>query len=403
VVETERAPLGAWRFVVWFGVIALLGDILYEGARSITGPLLAHLGASALLVGVVTGIGETAALLLRLISGPMADRSGRFWEWTIAGYAITVVSVPTLGLASALWVACGLVVLERVGKAVRAPAKDTLLSHATAATGRGKGFAVHEAIDQFGALLGPLIVAGVLAVTGEDYKPALLVLAIPGLALMILVLALRRRVPNPRVYEPDAPDPSHAVGDPGSLPRVFWEYAVFTALTMAGFATFGVLSFHLVTAGLMVAAVVPLVYAAAMLVDAAAALLTGWGYDRFGPRVLISLPIVAALVPALAFTSSVGVAVLGGLAWGVVLGIQESTMRAVVADIVAPGRRATAYGIFGAVVGVAAFLGGVVSGALYEVSIPALVAVTVCFQAAAMVVLLLTLRRMGARRGGNSA
>ena len=155
-----RPRLSPWRFVVWFGVIALLGDILYEGARSITGPLLASLGASALVVGVVTGVGETAALLLRLVSGPMADRSGRFWEWTIAGYAITVVSVPLLGLASALWVACGLVILERVGKAVRAPSKDTLLSHATSATGRGKGFAVHEAIDQFGALLGPLIVGG---------------------------------------------------------------------------------------------------------------------------------------------------------------------------------------------------------------------------------------------------
>ena len=161
------------------------------------------------------------------------------------------------------------------------------------------------------------------------------------------------------------------------LPRAFWEYAVFTGLTMAGFATFGVLSFHLVTAGLLAAAAVPLVYAAAQLVDALAALLTGWGYDRFGPKVLISLPIVAATVPALAFTGNVSVAVLGSLAWGVVLGIQESTMRATVADLVGPGRRATAYGIFGAVVGVAAFLGGAVSGALYEVSIPALITVTV--------------------------
>ena len=128
--------------------------------------------------------------------------------------------------------------------------------------------------------------------------------------------------------------------------------------------------------------------------DALAALLTGWGYDRFGPKVLISLPIVAATVPALAFTGNVSVAVLGSLAWGVVLGIQESTMRATVADLVGPGRRATAYGIFGAVVGVAAFLGGAVSGALYEVSIPALITVTVAVQAAALVVLLLTLRRM---------
>jgi sugar phosphate permease len=157
--------LSPWRFVVWFGIVALFGDILYEGARSITGPLLASLGASALVVGVVTGVGETAALLLRLVSGPLADRSGNFWAWTVAGYALTVISVPTLGLTSALWVACALVILERVGKAMRAPAKDTLLSHATSVTGRGKGFAVHEVLDQFGALLGPLLVAGMLLAT----------------------------------------------------------------------------------------------------------------------------------------------------------------------------------------------------------------------------------------------
>lgn len=394
---TARPLLSPWRFVVWFGVIALLGDVLYEGARSITGPLLAHLGASALTVGIVTGVGETAALMLRLVSGPAADRSGRFWEWTIAGYAITVVSVPTLGLASALWVASGLVILERVGKAVRAPAKDTLLSHATSATGRGRGFAVHEAIDQFGALLGPLIVSGVLLLTGENYTPALLVLAFPGLGLLLLVTALRRRVPDPRVYEPHVAEAPALPGAPvvrTPLPGVFWAYAAFTALTMAGFSTFGVLGFHLVTSGLMVAAVVPLVYAGAQLVDAAAALLTGWGYDRFGPGVLVSLPIVAAVVPALAFAGVTWVAVTGCLAWGVVLGIQESTLRATVADLIGPRRRATAYGIFGAVVGSAAALGGVLSGALYDVSVPALVAVTAGIQAVALVVLLVTLRRM---------
>src|SRR3954467_15439372 len=287
-LSPRRSPTGrglsAWRFVVWFGVVALLGDIVYEGARSITGPLLAHLGASALIVGVVTGIGESAALVLRLVSGPLADRSGRFWDWTGAGYAVTVLSVPTLGLAAALWVASGLVIMERVGKALRSPAKDTLLSYATHATGRGRGFAVHEAIDQFGALIGPLLVAAVLASTGS-YKVALVILAVPGVALMVLVLMLRRRVPDPSDYEENPTPPSHTLVRQ-RLPGRFWAYAAFTSLTMAGFATFGVLSFHLVPAGLLAAAAVPLVYAAAQLVDAAAALASGWGYDRFGPAVL---------------------------------------------------------------------------------------------------------------------
>ena len=393
----DRA-LSPWRFVVWFGFVALLGDVLYEGARSITGPLLASLGASALVVGVVTGVGETAALVLRLVSGPLADRSGNFWAWAVAGYALTVLSVPTLGLATTLWLASGLVVLERVGKALRAPAKDTLLSHATAVTGRGKGFAVHEAIDQFGALLGPLLVAAMLWLTNDDYRPTLLVLAVPGVALMVLVLLLRRRVPDPgAVYEPHARPAPRAHIERVPLPRAFWEYATFTALTMSGFATFGVLSFHLVTQHLVATAVVPLVYAAAQVVDGGAALLTGWGYDRFGPKVLAALPLVTAVVPVLAFTESAAVAVAGALAWGVALGIQESTLRATVADLVGPVRRATAYGVFGAVVGGAAALGGALSGGLYDVSIPLLIGVTVAVQAVALLVLVRLLRRVPGR------
>jgi len=404
--------MSAWRFVVWFGIVAMFADIVYEGARSITGPLLASLGASALVVGVVTGVGEAAALLLRLVSGPLTDRTGRFWAWTLAGYALTVVSVPLLGLASALWVASGLVIAERVGKAVRSPAKDTLLSHATAVTGRGRGFAVHEALDQVGALTGPLAVAGVLAVTGNDYTPALLVLAVPGVVAFALVVWLCVRVPRPALYELDRETATSTPTDvtagvtagtaetaavpvvpSGALPGAFWAYAAFAGLTTIGFATFGVLSFHLVTAGLLSAAAVPVLYAAAMVVDAVAAVATGLAYDRLGARVLVVLPFVAALVPMLAFSGTVAVAVMGSLAWGVALGVQESTLRATVADLVGPGRRATAYGIFGAVLGVSAAAGGALAGGLYEVSVPLLVSVTAVLQLLALTVLVVTLRR----------
>ncbi|CKO18445.1 integral membrane protein [Mycobacterium tuberculosis] len=186
-IGATRPALSAWRFVTVFGVVGLLADVVYEGARSITGPLLASLGATGLVVGVVTGVGEAAALGLRLVSGPLADRSRRFWAWTIAGYTLTVVTVPLLGIAGALWVACALVIAERVGKAVRGPAKDTLLSHAASVTGRGRGFAVHEALDQVGAMIGPLTVAGMLAITGNAYAPALGVLTLPGGAALALV------------------------------------------------------------------------------------------------------------------------------------------------------------------------------------------------------------------------
>jgi MFS family permease len=402
--RAARPRLSAWRFVLAFGTVSLLMDFVYEGARSVTGPLLASLGASATVVGVVTGAGETAALALRLVSGTLADRTRRFWGWTIAGYALSAVSVPVLGLTGVLWVACALVIAERVGKAVRSPAKDTLLSHATAVTGRGRGFAVHEAMDQAGALLGPLAVAGMLVLTGGsdgvDYGPALGVLAVPGVASLVLAVWLRTRVPDPLAYESSAETTAATRGgapvppgrDARRLPRVFWMYAGFTAATMVGFATFGVVSFHLVDRHLTPVAAVPVLYAAAMGVDALAALATGWLYDRVGARALIALPVLAAAVPLLAFSTVVWLAVLGVLLWGAAVGVQESTLRATVADLVPPGRRATAYGMFAGVMGTAAFAGGALTGVLYDHSIAALVITVAAVQAGALALLWATHR-----------
>jgi MFS family permease len=386
----QSTGMGPWRFVVWFGTVSLLADFVYEGARAVTGPLLASLGASSLVVGVVTGAGEVAALGLRLVSGPLADRTRRFWGLAIAGYALTVISVPLLGVVGVLWAACALVVAERVGKAVRSPAKDTMLSHATAATGRGRGFAVHEAMDQVGALVGPLVVAGMLALTGGDYGPALGVLAIPGVAVLGLLVWLRARVPDPETYEREAAASTDEPPSDRHLPAAFWTYAAFTAATTAGFATFGVLSYHLVERHLMTAAWVPVLYAAAMAVDALAALATGWLYDRYGARVLMALPVLTAAVAVLAFTDTVAIAVAGSLVWGAAMGIQESTLRATVADLVPSGRRATAYGLFAGVVGAASLAGGALTGGLYGYSIPLLITVVVAIQILAVVLLAAT-------------
>ncbi|MFD7450517.1 MFS transporter [Kitasatospora sp. NPDC059827] len=404
--DGDGAGMRPWRFVVWFGIVSLLADFVYEGARSVTGPLLASLGASATLVGVVTGAGEAAALVPRLLSGPLADRTGRFWALAIGGYALTVAAVPLLGVAGSLGAACTLVIAERVGKAVRSPAKDTLLSHATAATGRGRGFAVHEALDQVGAVIGPLTVAAVLAATG-GYGPALGVLAAPGVAALGLLWWLRSRVPDPSRYESapparpratQAPAPAQALASASApspspapvrrpLPRAFWAYAAFTAATMTGFTTYGVLSFHLVRHHLLTASAVPVLYAGTMLAGALASLVTGWLYDRIGPRTLVALPVLAAAVPPLGFADAVAPAVAGALLWGAALGVQESTLRAVVADLVPAPRRATAYGVFAAVVGLATLAGGALTGALSAVSVPALVVTVAAVQAAALVLL----------------
>ena len=202
----------AWRVVWWFGFVSLAADMVYEGARSMYGPLLASLGAGAVVVGLVTGAGEAMALVLRLVFGPLADRTGRYWALTIVGYGLTAVCVPLLAVtpfvgAAGLALASVLILLERAGKAVRSPSKSALLAHVATAVGRGRGFGVHKALDQVGAFAGPLLVAAVVAAAGAIW-PGMLVLAIPGAVAMVLLAIIRARVPDPAAYDPQTPDAS---------------------------------------------------------------------------------------------------------------------------------------------------------------------------------------------------
>ncbi|WP_373873164.1 MFS transporter [Actinoplanes italicus] len=373
-----------------FGLVSLAADMVYEGARSITGPLLAGLGASALVVGLVTGAGEAAALLLRLVSGPLADRTARYWALTIFGYGLTAVCVPLLAVTpflggAGLAVAAVLIVSERIGKAVRSPAKSALLAEAAGAVGRGRGFAVHKALDQVGAFAGPLLVAALVAAGGVIW-PALAVLALPGVAAMILLVWLRHRFPAPPAREPS--DTSVST----SLPRTFHWFAASAGLATGGLVTFGLISYHASETGRVPIAAVPVLYAAAMAAGAVAALASGHLYDRWGARVLYALPALAAATPALALSTSTAAIVTGSLLWGAAIGVQDSTVKALVADLVMAPRRATAYGVFAAVQGVAALVGGVLAGALYEQSLTLLAVVFAAAQLLSAVLLTVTLR-----------
>jgi MFS family permease len=282
--------------VWWFGFVSLAADMVYEGARSVYGPLLASLGATATVVGLVTGAGEAMALVLRLVFGPLADRTGRYWSLTVLGYGLTAVCVPLLAVtpfvgAAGLALASVLILLERSGKAIRSPSKSALLAHVATAVGRGRGFGVHKALDQVGALAGPLLVAAVIAAAAGAIWPAMAVLALPGAVAMILLAVIRSRVPDPSTYDgtaasTDLPVPqtnsagrglrgwfADAVG--AHLPRAFFGYALAAGLTTGGLVTFGIIGFHLSVSGLVPVAGVPLVYAAAMGVEALAALGVG--------------------------------------------------------------------------------------------------------------------------------
>jgi len=395
--------------VVGFGLVSLATDIVSDGARPLAGPLLAQLGASALLVGLVTGGAEAAAQGLRVIFGPWADRTRKYWTFTLAGYALTALCVPLLAFAPAagaagLGAASVLIIGDRVGKAVRSPAKTVLLASAAKDVGRGRGFAVHKSLDLTGALLGPVIVAAVLAATGL-ISAAFAVLAVPAAAALALLLWLRRRLAAPdggSVSAPGgrsaAPDGGGSVSAPGGRPAsllsgVFLPFAVCAFFWSAGLVAFGVISYHLTTAAAVAAPVVPLLYAAAMGAAALGALGSGFLYDRAGPAVLLSLPVLIAAVPVLAFSTGIGLVLAGVAIWGAATGIQDSTVKALVADLVPEARQGSAYGVFAAFEGAGALAGGALYGALYEAR-PALIAAVAALQAVALVLLLLlTVRR----------
>ncbi|HEY6809793.1 MAG TPA: MFS transporter [Propionibacteriaceae bacterium] len=394
-----------WRVVVGFGVVSLAADMVYEGARSVTGPLLASLGASAVLVGLVSGAGEATALLLRVVFGSWADRSGRYWTLTFVGYGLTAVCVPALAITpflagAGLAIACILILGERLGKAVRSPAKTALLAHAATAVGLGRGFGVHQALDQTGAVAGPLLVAAVAAAAGSIW-PAMAVLIVPGAVAMLMLLRIWRRMGTPVVSDDDAiptektPERRESLLSRlhGQLPRVFWLFAGAAAAASAGLVTFAVISYHLTQDQVVPVAAVPVIYAAAMAAEALTALGSGWLFDRTRGGALLGLPLLVTAVPVLAFASAPMIAIIGALVWGAAGGILDSTVKALVADLVPAPRRATAYGVFAAVQGAAAIAGGVMAGALYQHSLPILIAAVAATQVVALVLLIATLRR----------
>lgn len=391
-MSAPRNCISPLRFVLRFGMVSALSDVVYEGARSIIGPYLGSLGATAVVVGVVTGVGEAAALVLRLFTGRLSDRTGRPWPQTIVGYGLTVACVPLLGLTGSLPSAAVVYNGERIGKAVRTPARDTMLAHASAKLGRGYAFGLHEAIDQLGALTGPLLIALAIGL-GAGYRISFAMLAVPGLTAMLVLARLRAAAPDPVEF-----DPSAQVSDEkrlrleASMPRAFWEYAAFSAMTMLGFSTWGVLAYHLTSRHVLSAELVAVLYAGAMGAASITSVVFGRIYDRAGMRGLMALPLLAAVVPFLSFTGATAAVVVGAVIWGAAMGVHDSTMRAAVTDLVPAHRRGAGYGTFTAIYGLAWLAGAAAIGALYQVSLTAVGSFVVVVQALALVLLLPLLR-----------
>jgi len=369
----------ALRFIVLIGILSFFADFTYEGSRSIVGPYMASLQASGAIVGIVSGLGELLGYGLRLFSGRLADTTGRYWPITIFGYVIQMASVPALALTSSWPSAAALIILERIGKAIRNPPRDVMLSHAgKQAGGYGWAFGLHEALDQFGAMFGPLAVAAILARNGS-YQEAFAVLLAPAVINLTLVLIARWLYPKPEDMEVVPANVSGA-----RLPRIFWVYLLGAALVAAGFADYSLIAYHFSRAGTVPSNWIAIFYAVAMGVSGTGSLALGRLFDRFGFKVLVVLTLVSALFAPLVFLGGFWPALLGAAIWGLGMGVHESIIPAAVTPMVSPRRRASAFGVFTAGYGVFWFIGSALIGVLYDVSLPAVIAFCVVTQIIAL-------------------
>jgi predicted MFS family arabinose efflux permease len=373
----------AFRFVLIIGIVNFFADMTYEGARSIVGPFLGSLGASAAIVGFVAGFGEMVGYGLRSVSGYFADKTHKYWAMTFAGYAVNMLAVPALALAGNWPMAAALVVAERTGRAIRKPAVESMLSHAGHSIGQGWVFGLNEALDQTGATLGPLIVAWVLYRHKGDREAfaSLLISALLCLAVLCVAWALHRR---PQDLE-NASD--HAMTTHG-FSRAYWIYVVAGALIAAGFADFSLIAFHLQKSAVVAPDLVPVLYAVAMATGAVSAPIIGKLFDKFGFAIVVVGLAIASFFAPLAFLGGSTLALLGMILWGLGMGVQDSSLKAILSGIIPAQKRSTAFGVFDTTYGIAWFVGSVAMGLLYRASIRGLVAFSMVLEIAALPVLL---------------
>lgn len=364
----------AMKFVILLGIVSLFADMTYEGARSITGQYLAILGASGTAVGVVAGLGELIGYTFRLVSGYISDKTGKYWLITFIGYALNLIAVPLLALAGNWPLAAALIILERFGKSLRSPAKDAMLSFATKEMGRGFGFGLHEAMDQIGAITGPLIVSFILYMKGS-YEMSFGMLLIPAFAALSVLAVARMLYPNPQDLEIQQINLK-----PEKFSKKYWLYIAAISCVAAGYVDFSLIAFHLKKADVMPDAWIPILFSLAMAADGIAALIVGKFYDVKGLSVLIFATALTSFFTPLVFLGHFYSVLIGMILWGIGLGVQESIMRAFIAELAHKNKRGTAYGMMNFWFGIFWFVGSAFMGFLYDVSLISLIIFSLTIQ-----------------------
>jgi len=377
----------AMAFIVLMGIVSMFSDMTHEGASSIMGAFLSMAGASAAAIGFVSGLGEFIGYGLRIVTGFVADKTKRYWPLIIVGYVVDMGAIPLLALIPKggwMW-ACALMVVERAGKAIKKPAKDTLTSFAASQTGQGKGFAIQEFLDQIGAFIGPVILYVTMKLSGSMdpfrlYGLCFLILGIPAVITIALVVISKFKFPNPEKFE--APSKT---SEPFKMKKPFVLYLVAISLFAMGYIDFNMITMHTAKLGLIDEKSLPLLYALAMGIDAFAALFFGWLYDKKGVRTLAWSTLIAAPFAVLIFGATSRTAlIIGVLLWGIGMGAQESIMKSAVSSIVPKEGRSTGFGIFQTAFGLFWFFGSWLCGVLYDANITWMVVFSVAMQVLAV-------------------
>lgn len=363
-----RPAASPFTFVLMMGVVNLFADVTYEGGGSINGPFLGSLGASAAAISIIAGLGEFLGYSLRSVSGYIADRTGKHWPITFIGYSVNLLSVPAMCLATGWPLAGVLILTERVGRAIRKPTVEAMLSYSTGKHGKGWVYAVNTALDETGATVGPLLISLVLFLHGS-YRTGYAVLLISSLLALASVGRARAVFPLPERLEQGG-DKTRTTA---AFQAAYWLYMLAGAVFAAGLMSFELISYHLSTTGAVAPRSIPLFLAISTGVGIFASLLLGRLYDRIGIWIVVAAVCLTALFPPLVFLGGYRVALVGLLLWGVGYATQDTLLKALIAGVMPEGRRNLAFGLFYLGYGGGWLAGSVIAGLLYERSLAALI------------------------------
>jgi len=356
-----RIPAGIWVL----GFVSMLMDISSEMIHSLLPVFMVSvLGASALTVGLVEGVAEATALIVKVFSGTLSDYLGRRKMLAVIGYGLGAFSKPLFAIAASAGMVLTARFLDRIGKGIRGAPRDALVADLAPAAARGAAFGLRQSLDTVGAFIGPLLAMGLMLRWSNDFRAVFWVAVIPGF-LAVLLLLFGVREPE-RTTSQKRVNPIHWREIKRLSNAYWWVVGVGAVFTLARFSE----AFLLLRAqqGGLPIAWIPLVLVAMNVVYAVSAYPFGKLSDRVSQTKLLALGLTMLIAAdlALAYSDSMGAVFLGVLLWGLHMGITQGLLATMVADTAPPDLRGTAFGLFNLLAGLTMLVASVLAGVLWD-------------------------------------